>query len=88
MPDQYFFHCNSDFDLDLQARPEYGIDDDGDPVIENIKDNEEVQENFQFGSGKEDFVMAMANPDATVSDIVIRFSIPTEYDISEVSYQR
>ena len=38
----FFISCNSDYDYDLQDRVQYVTDDDGDPVIENIKDNEEV----------------------------------------------
>ena len=58
-------------------------DDEGDPVIENIKDNIEVQENFQFGLGGGGFCYGFSKPDATVSDIIIDTDMPAEHDLSE-----
>ena len=79
----FFISCNSDYDYDLQDRVQYVTDDDGDPVIENIKDNEEVQENFQFGLGGGGFCYGFSKPDATVSDILIDPDMPPEHDLSE-----
>ena len=79
----FFITCNSDFDYDLQDRVQYVTDDEGDPIIENIKDNVEVQENFQFGLGGGGFCYGFSEPDATVSDIIIDTVMPGEYDLSE-----
>ena len=79
----FFITCNSDYDYDLQDRVQYVTDDDGDPVIENIKDNIEVQENFQFGLGGGGFCYGFSKPDATVSDIIIDTDMPAEHDLSE-----
>ena len=79
----FFISCNSDFDVELQERPNYANDDDGDPVIENIKDNDEVKENFQFGTGEGGFCYGYGNPDANVSDIVLPLVVPIDHDISE-----
>jgi len=79
----FFISCNSDFDLELQERINYANDEDGDPVIENIKDNDEVEENFQFGTGGGGFCYGYGDPDANVSDIVLPLIVPIEYDISK-----
>lgn len=73
--------CDSTYDYDLQDRITYTNDEDGDPIIENIKDDVEIQENFQFGSG-DGFCYGYSTPDAIVSDIVLEENIPTEHDIS------
>lgn len=76
--------CNSDFDLELQERPNYTNDEDGDPVIENIKDNDEVEENFQFGTGEGGFCYGYTNlPDAAIATIDTAIDFPVEFDISE-----
>lgn len=77
-----FVACNSSYDYDLQDRVTYTNDEDGDPVIENIKDNDEIQEEFQFGLDGGGFCYGYSKPDATVSEIIIETDIPSEYDIS------
>ena len=76
------FSCDSTYDFDLQDRVTYTEDEDGDPVIENIKDNEEIEENFQFGCPG-GFCYGYGTPDAAVLDIALEENIPTEYDLSE-----
>lgn len=73
--------CNSSFDFDVDTRPSYGEDEEGDPIIDDIKDNEEIEENFQFGSGG-GYCYGYSTPNATVSDIVLGDVIPEEHDIS------
>lgn len=78
-----FIACDSNYDYDLQDRILYTNDDEGDPVIENIKDNVEIQENFQFGLGGGGFCYGFSEPNATVSEILVDADMPSEYDISE-----
>lgn len=80
-----FISCNSEYDYDLQDRVQYVTDDEGEPVIENIKDNVEIQENFQFGIGGGGFCYGdgQGPSDATVSDISIDPDMPPEHDLSE-----
>lgn len=79
----FFIACDSNYDYDLQDRILYTNDDEGDPVIENIKDNVEIQENFQFGLGGGGFCYGFSEPNATVSEILVDADMPSEYDISE-----
>lgn len=74
--------CDSNFDYDLQDRINYTTDSDGDPIIENIKDDVEIKENFQFGCPG-GFCYGDNVPDAPVSDISLGTDIPTEYDLSQ-----
>ena len=79
-----FISCDSNYDYDLQDRPSYGLDEDEDPIIDNIKDDEEIQENFQFGIGEGGFCYGYtALPDADISDITLGTNIPITYDISK-----
>ena len=77
-----FIACDSSFDYDVQNLPDYGIDEDGSPVIDNIKDNDEIKENFQFGS-EGGFCYGSGVPNATVSSLVLENGSPAEYDISQ-----
>ncbi len=76
------YSCSSDFDFETNDRVIYTTDEEGDPVIENIKDNEEVQEDFQFGLGG-GFCYGFGTPDAPVAEIDIDIQMPSDYDISE-----
>lgn len=77
-----FVACESSFDYDLQGGLDYGIDEEGDPVIDNIKDNDEIKENFQFGS-EGGFCYGSGTPNATVSTLILDDDVTTEYDISQ-----
>lgn len=77
-----FYSCSSNFDFELDNRVIYTTDEEGDPVIENIKDNEEVQEEYQFGLGG-GFCYGYDTPDAPVAEIDIDIQMPGSYDISE-----
>lgn len=80
----FFISCDSNYEYDLQDRIQYVTDDEDDPVIENIKDNVEIQENFQFGGvGGFCYGDGEGPLDATVSDIIIDPDMPSEYDISK-----
>lgn len=76
-----FLSCNSDFEFNENDRIIYTEDEEGDPVIENIKDNEEVQEENQFGLGG-GFCYGYSTPQAEVADIEIDIPMPDQYDIS------
>ncbi len=78
-----FIGCNSNYDYDIQDRIIYSNDDEGDPIIENIKDDVEIQENFQFGLDGGGFCYGYGTPDATVSEIMLEEIIPTEHDLSQ-----
>jgi C1A family cysteine protease len=76
-----FFACNSNFEFDLDDRVNYTTDEDGDPVIDNIKDNKEVQDEYQFGLGG-GYCYGYNTPQAEVADIATDIPMPPEYDIS------
>lgn len=77
-----FIACDSSFDYDMPDLPDYGIDEDGSPVINNIKDNDQIKENFQFGS-EGGFCYGSGEPNATVSSLTLENGSPTEHDISQ-----
>ena len=76
------YGCNSNFEFELDNRVIYTTDEEGDPVIENIKDNKEVQEDFQFGLGG-GFCYGYDTPNAAVAEIDITIPMPSSYDVSE-----
>ena len=72
--------CDSNFDLDTGVRQEYTIDEDGDPVIENVEDIDIHQ--FGVGGG---YCYGYSEPDADKATIEIDSTnvIPTQYDVSD-----
>jgi len=73
--------CNSDFDLETGVRQEYTIDEDGDPVIENVEDIDI----HQFGVGGGSCYGYSEPEDAEIAEIEIDTTLvlPSQYDISE-----
>lgn len=77
------YACDSTYDFDLKDRIDYGYDEEGDPVIDNIEDDAEIEENFQFGLGG-GFCYGFNTPDAEEAEIIeLGDDIPSEHDLSE-----
>lgn len=76
----FLISCNSEFDLDTGTRQEYTIDDEGDPVIEDVEDVDIHQLGVGGGS-----CYGYSEPDAEIAEIEIDSTIdlPSQYDISE-----
>ncbi|MGI9531223.1 C1 family peptidase [Lutimonas sp.] len=72
--------CNSNFELESGPRQEYTFDEDGDPVIEDVEENDQHQ--LGIGGG---YCYGYSEPDAelAVFDIDETEILPMEYDISE-----
>lgn len=73
--------CDSNFDLDTGVRQEYTIDEEGDPVIENVE-NIDIH---QLGVGGGSCYGYSEPQDAEIAEIEIDTTLvlPIQYDISE-----
>lgn len=77
----FFLGCDSSFDFDASGTWVYTKDEDGDPVIENI-DEEEYREEFHFGEGG-GFCYGYQEPDAEKAEILMGPPLPASHDLSE-----
>lgn len=71
-------NCSSDFEFETQLRQKYTVDEDGDPVIENVE-NTDVN-TFGATGG---FCYGFNLPDAEIASIDITIDFPAAYDLSE-----
>lgn len=73
--------CDSSFDFDAEGTWVYTKDEDGDPVIENI-DEDEYREEYQFGVGG-GFCYGYDVPEAEQAEVLNGPPLPASYDLTE-----
>jgi cathepsin K len=70
--------CNSNFEFETQLRQKYTVDEDGDPVIENVE-NTDIHTLGAAGG----FCYGFSLPEAEIADTDIEIDFPSQYDLSD-----
>jgi len=70
--------CNSSFDFETALRQKYTVDEDGDPVIENVE-NPDIHTLGAAGG----FCYGFNLPEAEIASIDTEIDFPSQYDLSD-----